>query len=93
MRVRMAKGRVRKDGMSIEMERWRIEMERWREVVWKQSLVGLSPPPCATARLPSSSAVLGPQGQEVLASWRRQHGSLVRFVDARVVSQSLYSLI
>lgn len=28
----------------------------------------------------------------VLASWRRQHGSRVRFVDARVVSQSLCSL-
>lgn len=50
-------------------------------------------PPCAAARSPSSSAVLGPQGQERLAPWRRQHGSLVRFADARVVFQSLYSLI
>lgn len=32
-----AEGRVRRDGMSIEMERWRMEMERWREVVWKQA--------------------------------------------------------
>lgn len=49
---------------------------------------GVVAPPCAAA------AGLPPvQCQELLASWRRQHGSLVRFVDARVVYQSLYSLI
>lgn len=35
----------------------------------------------------------GPSGQEVLAAWRRQDGSLVKFVDVRVVSLSLSSVI
>lgn len=49
-------------------------------------------PSRAAARSPSSSAVLGLRVRRGSSSWRRQHGSRVRLVDARVVSQSLYSL-
>lgn len=90
MRVRMAKGRVRREGMSIG---WSDRESRWSDgEKWCGNRRSCSPHP-----VPLPLAFLlcsaGPQGQEVLASWRRQHSSLVRFVDAGVVSQSLYSLI
>lgn len=37
IRVRMAKGRVGKDGMRVG----KIEMQRWRDVTWRQSLAEL----------------------------------------------------
>lgn len=71
------------------MERRRIEMERWRSGVEIGRVVA---PPCAAARLPSPSAVRAATSGGV-GFLEETGGSLVRFVDARIVSQSVYSLI